>query len=121
MADLGSKNCVGERSYSHLIAPNYVGRMPLGTNIDLTQEIRGTVVELQDDDSEVPIVNAIVKLYYRQNDMVVGRRLTAADGSFVFTDLLPIVGAYYAIAFYPGVGGTFPNARIYDRLTAQEP
>lgn len=121
MADLGPKKATGMTTYRHLIAPNYVGPVPLGVNLDLTQEIRGTVVELQDDDSELPIENAVVKLFHRRTDAVVGRVLTAADGSFVFSGLLPSVGTYYAIAFYPGVGGTFPNARIYDRLTAQEP
>lgn len=121
MAEIGPYKAVGLGRYRHLLAPAYVGRVPLGQDVDLTREIRGVVVEVMDDDSEVPIANAVVKLFYRQSDAIVERTMTEADGSFVFSGLIFGTGKYYAVAFYPGTGGTFPNARIYDRLTAQEP
>lgn len=122
MADLGPLNTKYNYQGPHIVSPFYAG-LPerFGINVNMDKEIRGLVVEVDDLGTETPIADAVVKLYYRQNDVMVAKRRSESDGSFLFTGLLTGVGLYYAVAFYPGVGGTVPNARIYDRLTAQEP
>lgn len=103
-----------------MISPPYLGPVPLGTNVDLTKEIRGTVVEVDDAGNETVMPNAIVKLFYRQSDTLVDRKTTNANGEFVFPGLYAL-GMFYAVAVYPSNSNTAPNSRIFDRLTPQTP
>lgn len=104
----------------HMISPPYLGPVPLGTNIDLTKEIRGTVVEVDDAGNETVVPGATVKLFYRQSDVLVDRVATNAIGEFVFPGLYAL-GMFYAVAVYPSGSNTAPNSKIFDRLMPQTP
>jgi hypothetical protein len=134
MANLGNITCVnvapgamggvlfagGMRSTEpqvHKLAPSYYGAVALGTNVDMSYQLEGTVVEVDDDGNDVPVHNASVRLFNRQTDVIIERKLTDAAGYFIFDGLLKGDARYYIIAFYPN-GNLIQNAKIYDRLTA---
>lgn len=108
------------KTMRHIISPPYIGPVQLGRDIDLTKEIRGTVVEVDEAGNETVVPSALVKLFYRQSDVLVDRVQTNALGEFVFPGLYAL-GMFYAVAVYPSGSNTAPNSKIYDRLMPQTP
>lgn len=100
-----------------IMTPTWWGSRPIGTLPLPNDMISGKVLQRQSDGSDLPLAGVRVRLHYRPNGALIAQTLSAADGFYMFKNLMPEINAYYAIAFDPDAPPP-QNAVILDRLSS---
>ncbi|GEM_PF-5676262 len=99
-----------------ILTPPWWGVRPIGALPMPDFKIEGTVYQRDDEGNDTPVPLCRVRLHYRVNGVAIATVTTDANGRYRFSDLMPDIASYYAIAFDPD-GGVNQNAVILDKLS----